>query len=213
MMRLICHTAYRASIALAREKGAFPFLDREPFLAAPFVASLPADIRDGIAAHGIRNSHLLAIAPTGTISLLADNVSSGLEPIFADAYARSVLDESGIARTYRMIDCAVRQWRQEFGHARDLPPGFVCAADLAPDQQLGVQAALQPFVDNSISKTINAPADCSFATFSNVYDAAYDLGLKGCTTFRPNPFTGVVVAASDDGVDAPHCCAIERKAD
>jgi ribonucleoside-diphosphate reductase alpha chain len=213
MMRSICHTAYRASIELARERAPFPFFDRERYLSGPFAASLPADIRDGIAAHGIRNSHLIAIAPTGTISLLANNVSSGLEPVFAGAYERSVLDEGGTARTYELIDFAVQLWCQGSGRAQSFPPGFVRARDLAPAQHLAMQAALQPYVDNSISKTINAPEDCPFEAFSRVYDTAYDLGLKGCTTFRPNPVTGAVVTATEDSVNAPHCCAIDREAD
>jgi ribonucleoside-diphosphate reductase alpha chain len=213
IMRSICHAAYRASIALAGEKGPFPFFDRERYLSGAFVAGLPPDIRDGIAAGGIRNSHLIAIAPTGTVSLLANNVSSGLEPVFAGAYQRSVLDEGGTVRTYDLTDYAVQLWRQTSGRAQSLPPGFVCARDLAPAQHLAMQATLQPYVDNSISKTINAPEDCPFEAFSHVYDSAYDLGLKGCTAFRPNPVTGAVVTATGDGVNAPHCCAIEREAD
>jgi ribonucleoside-diphosphate reductase alpha chain len=213
IMRSICHGAYRTSIALAREKGPFPFFDRERYLSGTFVASLPPDIRDGIAADGIRNSHLVAIAPTGTVSLLANNVSSGLEPVFASAYERSVLDEGNTVRRYDLTDYAVHLWRQTSGRAQSLPPGFVCARDLAPAQHLAMQASLQPYVDNSISKTINAPEDCPFEAFSHVYDTAYDLGLKGCTTFRPNPVTGAVVTAIEDSVNAPHCCAIEREAD
>jgi len=212
-MRSICHAAYRASIVLAREKAPFPFLDRERYLAGPFVAGLPADIGDGIAEYGIRNSHLVAIAPTGTISLLANNVSSGLEPAFAEAYERSVLDEDGTPRTYELTDYAVRVWRQSSGRPQSVAPSFVRARDLAPEQHLAMQAALQPYVDNSISKTINAPEDCPFEAFGRVYDVAYDLGLKGCTTFRPNPVTGAVVTEAEDSVNAPHCCAIEREAD
>jgi ribonucleoside-diphosphate reductase alpha chain len=213
LMRSICHAAYRASIALAREKAPFPFFERERYLAGPFVASLPAEIRDGIAAHGIRNSHLLAIAPTGTISLLANNVSSGLEPVFAESYERSVLDGGGTPRTHELTDYAVRVWRRASGRPRDLPPSFVRARDLTPEEHLAMQAALQVYVDNSISKTINVPEDHPFAAFSGVYDVAYDLGLKGCTTFRPNPVTGAVVVETGDSVNAPHCCAIEREAD
>jgi ribonucleoside-diphosphate reductase alpha chain len=212
-MRLICHAAYRASVALAAEKGAFPYFDRDRYLAGAFVQTLPPDIRDAIAGDGIRNSHLVAIAPTGTISLLANNVSSGLEPVFSASYDRSVLDEYGASRTFELTDYAVRLWRQAAGRTRGDPPALACAADLAPEQHLAMQAALQPFVDNSISKTINVPEGYPFEAFSRVYDTAYDLGLKGCTTFRPNPVTGAVVTAADAGVDAPHCCAIEREPD
>jgi ribonucleoside-diphosphate reductase alpha chain len=216
VMRVICHAAYRASIALAREKGAFPALVRDKYLQAPFVQALPADIREGIAEHGIRNSHLLAIAPTGTISLLAGNVSSGLEPIFAASYRRKVLDDAGGLREFLLTDYAVAMWRAARGMKDGVPPVFVTAAEVPMRAHLLLQAALQAFVDNSISKTINVAEDCSFAAFSNIYDGAFDLGLKGCTTFRPNPVTGTVLSAESAeaaGTSAPHCCVLEREAD
>jgi ribonucleoside-diphosphate reductase alpha chain len=206
----ICHGAYRASIELAREKGAFPYLDRERYLEGPFVAALPDDIRDGIARHGIRNSHLLAIAPTGTISLLAGNVSSGIEPVYDAEMTRRVLDQDGRACSLEVVDLAVRLWRE--GGRRGLPPAFVRANDLSPLAHLSMQAALQPFVDNAISKTINVPEAFPFEDFRRVYDLAFDLGLKGCTTFRPNPVTGAVLEAVDPR-EAPHCCLPEREAD
>jgi len=212
-MRLICHAAYRASVALAAEKGAFPYFDRDRYLAGAFVQTLPPDIRDAIARAGIRNSHLIAIAPAGTISLLANNVSSGLEPVFSGSYERSVLDEEGVRRTFELIDYAVSLWRKTSGATRGDPPALARAADLAPEQHLAMQAALQPFVDNSISKTINVPESYPFEAFSRVYDTAYDLGLKGCTTFRPNTVRGAVISVAEASVDAPHCCAIEREPD
>ena len=134
--------AYRASIALATEKGAFPAFERDAYLAGPFVARLPADIRDGIAQHGVRNSHLLAVAPTGTISLLANNVSSGVEPIFSVESERKVLDASGERQTYRVVDYAAAWWRRE--RHGPLPATFVTAAELPPDAHLAMLAALQP---------------------------------------------------------------------
>jgi ribonucleoside-diphosphate reductase alpha chain len=210
-MRTVCHAAYRSSIALARDRGAFPSFDRDRYLNGPFIRSLPADIRDGIARHGIRNSHLLAIAPTGTISLLAGNVSSGIEPVFADCYHRTVLDEAGSPVAFELTDYALRLWR-EASHI-GMPDGFVTAMDLPIEAHLEMQATLQPFVDNSISKTINVPESCPFDAFERIYALAYAKGLKGCTTFRPNPVTGVVLTRADMGKDAPHCCVPERETD
>ncbi len=186
-MRTICHEAYRASIALAEERGSFPLFDRERYLAAPFVAGLPADIRDGIARHGIRNSHLTAIAPTGTISLLAGEVSSGLEPLLGPQVARRILQADGSWRSFTTPTASVRLWRQQ--HA-GLPPAFMSASDIAPGDQLAMQAALQPYVDNAISKTLNIPADFPFEKFSNLFLQAHTLGLKGCTVFRPGGVRG-----------------------
>ncbi|MGN2390754.1 adenosylcobalamin-dependent ribonucleoside-diphosphate reductase [Pelomicrobium sp. G1] len=213
VMRLICHSAYRNSIELAQEKGPFPFFERGQYLHGEFIRSLPADIRDGIARHGIRNSHLIAVAPTGTISLLAGNVSSGLEPAFAAEFRRSMLHEDGTTSAFELVDYAVALWRRLTGDRKGLPPAFVRASDVPPDGHVAMQAALQPFVDNSISKTIAVPEDFPFDAFQNIYDLAYDRGLKGCTTYRPNPVRGVVVTAAEESTAAPHCCAIEREAD
>ena len=133
---------------------------------SPFIRSLPEDIRDGIAGYGIRNSHLLAIAPTGTISLLAGNVSSGIEPIFAASYTRKVLVENGTAKDFVLTDYALRRWRERSGQTKGLPDGFVTASELSARAHIAMQAALQPFVDNSISKTINVPSDYPFSDSS-----------------------------------------------
>lgn len=211
IMRLICLAAYRASIDIAKEKGSFPFFEHDKYLQGPFIRSLPADIQQAIADHGIRNSHLLAIAPTGTISLLAGNVSSGLEPIFAASYARKVLTGDGTAKEFLLTDHALEEWR---GTKRaGTPEGFITTAELPVTAHLAMQAALQPFVDNSISKTINIPQNYAFDDFKRIYDLAYDRGLKGCTTFRPNPVTGAILSEEATGEDAPHCCALEREAD
>ena len=212
-MRLICHAAYRASIELAKEKGNFPFFVRNKYLQGPFIHSLPDDIQQGIAAHGIRNSHLLAIAPTGTISLLAGNVSSGLEPIFAASYKRKVLNENGAPQEFLLTDYALARWQKATKITAGTPAGFVTTADLPVTAHLAMQAALQPFVDNSISKTINVPQSYPFDDFRRIYDLAYDQGLKGCTTFRPNPVTGTILSEDAGGIEAPHCCVLEREAD
>ncbi len=212
VMRLICHSAYRASIALAEEKGSFPFFDRDRHLSGAFIRSLPDDVRASIARNGIRNSHLLAIAPTGTISLLAGNVSSGVEPVFAASHSRTVLGEGGAAQQFALTDYAVTLWQQtRVGAVAKTPPGFVAVDDLPVRAHLDMQAALQPYVDNSISKTINVPEECSFADFRGIFDLAYDNGLKGCTAFRPNPVTGTVI--SEEPAEAPHCCVLERESD
>lgn len=211
LMATICHAAYRASIELARERGAFPLFQREPHLATPFVARLPADIRDGIARHGIRNSHLLAIAPTGTISLLAGNVSSGLEPIYALEQRRSILQLDGSHREYPALDYAYARWLAL--DAKEGEPPFVTAAQIDPMDHLAMQAALQPYVDNAISKTVNIPVDYPRQHFQALYTRAYDLGLKGCTTFRPNPVTGSVLTAQSSPEEGRHCCTIERESD
>ncbi len=213
IMGLVCHTAYRTSIGLAEEKGSFPDLDRDKYLDGPFIRGLPEDIRQGIADKGIRNSHLIAIAPTGTISLLAGNVSSGLEPVFAASYRRKILDENGEPQELFLIDYAVELWHRTAATTEGVPPEFVTVEDLPVRAHLDMQAALQPFVDNSISKTINVPEDCPFSEFRRIYDLAYEMGLKGCTTFRPNPVTGAVLSGAEESVEAPHCCVLEREAD
>ena len=213
IMRRICHTAYRASIDLAAEKGSFPFFERDKYLQGAFIRSLPEDIRDGIAAKGIRNSHLLAIAPTGTISLLAGNVSSGLEPVFAASYSRKVLGENGAPKEFRLTDYALALWRKMSESKDRLPNSFMTAGELPAATHLAMQAALQPYVDNSISKTINVPEACSFEDFKRIYDIAYEKGLKGCTVFRPNAVRGAVLSEAAAGTEAPHCCALERESD
>jgi ribonucleoside-diphosphate reductase alpha chain len=216
VMRAICHAAYRASISLAREKGSFEFFDRDRFLAGAFVATLPQDIRDGIADHGIRNSHLTAIAPTGTISLLANNVSSGIEPVFDFHHSRRLLDADGDYRRFEVEDFAHAEWRRAGRSTDGLPREFVSARTLAPFDHLEMQAALQPYVDSAISKTINVPEDYPFEHFRSLYEVAHAKQLKGCTTFRSNPITGAILSSGTDqeeGVGSAHCCSIERETD
>ncbi len=211
-MQRICYTAYQASVELAREKGAFPLFDQEKYLAGAFVRTLPESIRDSIAQHGIRNSHLTAIAPAGTISLLANNVSSGLEPVFDSCYTRRVLKRDGCYADFPGTDYAVALWRKDCA-SEDLPLAFVTAYELTPAEHLSMQAAIQPYVDQAISKTINIPADYDFARFNDLYQQAYDLGLKGCTTFRPNAVTGEILHKPDADHAVPHCCGLEREPD
>jgi ribonucleoside-diphosphate reductase alpha chain len=202
--------AYRTSVELAAEKEPFPYFEREAFLSGHYVAGLPDDIRDAIARDGIRNSHLLAVAPTGTISLLANNVSSGVEPVFAFEGCRRVLNAQGAFETHKTQDRALALWRQMEGGP--LPDSFVTATELAPAAHLTMQAALQPLVDNSISKTINVPADMPAADFASIYLRAYELGLKGCTVFRPNEVTGSILLEQEAAGPA-HCCTLEREGD
>ena len=212
VMQRICHIAYQTSIDLAREKGPFPYFDKEKYLAGIFVRTLPEFIRDSIAQYGIRNSHLTVIAPAGTISLLANNISSGLEPVFDSLYTRRVLKLDGGYSDYPIMDYAVAAWRK--GRQRDaLPPAFITAHELAPTEHLRMQAAIQPYVDQAISKTINIPVDYDFDAFRDLYRDAYDLGLKGCTTFRPNPITGAILSKVEADHKSFHCCDLEREAD
>jgi ribonucleoside-diphosphate reductase alpha chain len=195
-MHAIARSAYLASVDLAREKGAFPLFDAEKFLNSGTMRGMDADVRDAIAAHGIRNALLTSIAPTGTISLYAGNVSSGIEPVFAYAYRRKVLQKDGSRTEEEVVDYAVNLWRQMFGDT-PLPDYFVNAQTLPPLEHVRMQAAAQTWVDSSISKTINCPEDISFDDFAEVYMAAWDQGCKGCTTYRPNAVTGSVLSVSE----------------
>ncbi len=187
--------AYRASVDLAKEKGAFPLFDRDEYLARPNIRQLPQDIRHGIAAHGIRNGLLTSIAPTGTISLFAGNISSGIEPVFAYAHSRKVLRPDGASISQDVEDFALQTYRARCGADAALPDYFVSAQTLVPDDHLAVQAAAQKYIDSSISKTINVPVDISFEAFEDIYRKAYSLGCKGCTTYRPSVARGAVLEA------------------
>jgi len=204
------HAAYRASVELAREKGPFPLYDMNPYLARPHIQRLPPDIYNAIAAHGIRNSLLTSIAPTGTISLFADNVSSGIEPVFAFHYTRKVLQPDGTRREEQVSDYAVRVFRQTFGTDTALPDYFVNAQTLSPADHLEVQAAAQPYIDSAISKTINVPREISFEDFEHVYREAYEAGCKGCTTYRPNEVTGSVLSVEEPKDAIPAEAVITR---
>lgn len=208
-MRLIRDTAYASSIDLAKQKGAFPHLDRPRYLQAPFIRRLPEPLRSGIADHGIRNSHLLAIAPTGTISLLAGNVSSGIEPIYALEAERVVRGMGPAPCQFEVRDHAYDRWLHGGHKMSELPECFVTADALPPRAHLDMQSCLQQFVDNAISKTVNLPEDASAQDVAEVFETAYALGIKGCTVFRPGALRGQVLRAREDS----HCCHVDREAD
>ena len=200
--REIALAAYWASVELAKEKGAFPKFDADGYLAtgtfAHRLCEYDPNLEDAIRKHGIRNSHLTSIAPTGTISLYAGNVSSGIEPVFAYEYTRKVLQKDGSKTEELVQDYAVRAYQNWLGDSQEdnetLPEYFVSAQTLSPEAHLKMQAAAQKWVDSSISKTINLPEDISFADFKEVYWRAYEMGCKGCTTYRPNDVTGSVLS-------------------
>ena len=199
----INRAAYLASAALAAEKGAFPLYDRDAYLAGETVRGLDADVRAAIAEHGIRNALLTSIAPTGTISLWADNVSSGIEPIFALAYTRRVKNPDGSLQEEEVSDHAVRRFRALFGAEAPLPDYFVTAQTLTPRDHVRMQAAVQRHVDSAISKTVNCPEDISFEAFKDIYLDAYASGCKGCTTYRPNAITGSVLEVTPPAPAVP----------
>ncbi|WP_071798479.1 adenosylcobalamin-dependent ribonucleoside-diphosphate reductase [Natronohydrobacter thiooxidans] len=201
-MGALARAAYLASVDLAREKGAFPLFEAEGYLASANMQNMDEDLREAIRTHGIRNALLTSIAPTGTISLYAGNVSSGIEPVFAYEYTRKVLQKDGSRTEEKVEDYAVRLWRETHGDA-PLPAYFVNAQTLAPMDHVKMQAAAQKWVDSSISKTINCPEDISFDDFKDVYMAAWDMGCKGCTTYRPNEVTGSVLSVSEKTEAAP----------
>ncbi len=185
--------SYLASTDIAAEKGSFPLYERARYLGGETVKGLPEDVRAAIGRYGIRNALLNSIAPTGTISLLADNVSSGIEPVFAFSHVRHVLQPDGSRREEAVEDHAYRLWRSLKGNAEPPSELFVDAQTLTPADHLAMQAAAQEFVDSSISKTINLPREISFEAFKHVYEEAYAAGCKGCTTYRPNDVTGAVL--------------------
>lgn len=187
--------AYLASAELAKEKGAFPLFDGDKYLAGESVAELDADVREAIAKHGVRNALVTSVAPTGTISLFADNVSSGLEPVFSFSYSRSVLMPDGARREEEVSDYALRLYRRLKGEDAALTPAFVDVEQLTPADHLRMQAVVQKYIDSSVSKTVNVPEDIEFDAFKNIYALAYEMGCKGCTTYRPNLVTGAVLTA------------------
>jgi len=192
-LHLISREAYLASTELAQEKGSFPLLDVNQFLQSGNMVQMDDDVKEVIRSQGIRNALLTSIAPTGTISLYAGNVSSGIEPVFAYSYHRKVLQKDGTKREEEVIDYAVNLWKEKFGN-KEFPDYFVNAQTLSPTDHVKMQAAAQKWIDSSISKTINCPEDISFEEFKEVYMAAWDQGCKGCTTYRPNAVTGSVLS-------------------
>lgn len=208
-MHRIARAAYLASVGLAREKGAFPLFDAEAYLSSGFMLKMDEDVREAVRAHGIRNALLTSVAPTGTISLYAGNVSSGIEPVFAHSYTRKVLQKDGTRTEEEVVDYAARLWRDRMGEA-PFPDWFVDAQTLSPLDHVAMQAAAQEWVDSSISKTINCPEDISFDAFKDVYLAAWDQGCKGCTTYRPNEVTGSVLSVDKP---APAAASLDKPMD
>jgi ribonucleoside-diphosphate reductase alpha chain len=194
--------AYRVSAELAGEKGAFPLYDR-CMLERPNLLSLDEDIRALIAEHGLRNGCLTSIAPTGTTSLLAGNVSSGIEPVFAYSYTRKIRQADGSTREEQVEDYAMRVWRELKGDTPPPPELFVSAQTLSPSDHLTMQAAAQALIDSSISKTVNCPEDIGFDAFADIYVEGYHLGCKGLTTYRPNAVTGSVLVAGPKADPVP----------
>jgi len=190
--------SYAASVDLAQEKGAFPLFDADQYLAAPrFASRLPEDLKRSIAKHGLRNSHLLSIAPTGTISLaFADNAANGIEPPFSWTYQRKKREADGSHKVYDVEDHAWRLYRHLGGDVSKLPPQFVTALEISALDHMRMVAAVAPFVDSAISKTVNVPADYPFEEFRNLYLEAWKAGLKGITTYRPNSVIGSVLSVT-----------------
>lgn len=208
VMREIAVASYYTSAMLAKEKGAFPLFDLDEFMKSPMMQRMPHEVQDAVRKYGIRNALLTSIAPTGTISLYAGNVSSGIEPIFALEYDRKVMQKDGSKVTETVRDYAVDKWRRMYGDA-PLPASFVTAQTLAPIDHVKMQAVAQKWVDSSISKTINCPEDISFDDFKDVYMTAWEMGCKGCTTYRPNDVTGSVLEVKKE----PENGACELKVD
>jgi ribonucleoside-diphosphate reductase alpha chain len=194
--------AYLTSAEIAKEKGSFPLFDANNYLSSKSLAGMDKDVLDSIAKNGIRNALLTSIAPTGTISLYAGNVSSGIEPIFAYSYNRKVLQKDGSHLEEEVMDYAIQIWREKYGE-KEFPDYFVSAQTLDPIDHVRMQSAAQKWVDSSISKTINCPVDIDFKEFKEVYMEAWNTGCKGCTTYRPNEVTGSVLSISENSENVP----------
>ena len=194
------NAAYRASVELAKEKGAFPKFDAAAYLGGgSFASRLPDDIKDGIKKYGLRNSHLLSIAPTGTVSLaFADNASNGIEPAFSWSYTRKKRESDGSTSEYTVEDHAYRLYHALHGTTRDtpLPAYFVNALEMTAADHVAMMQAVQPYIDTSISKTVNIPADYPYEDFKDLYHHAWRAGLKGLATYRPNNILGAVLETS-----------------
>ncbi|WP_090141879.1 adenosylcobalamin-dependent ribonucleoside-diphosphate reductase [Limnohabitans sp. DM1] len=203
--RCMRNAAYTASVDLAREKGAFALFDADVYLVeGTFASRLPEAIRADIRAHGIRNSHLLSIAPTGTVSLaFADNASNGIEPAFSWTYTRKKREADGTRTEYEVQDHAWRLYRALGGDMAHLPAAFVGAMDMSANEHIAMMEAVQPFVDTAISKTVNVPADYPYEDFKGLYLQAWRAGLKGLATYRPNAILGSVLALTPDKAPPP----------
>ncbi len=204
MMKALRDACYRSSVELAKERGSFPLFDKDKYLDRPFIQDLPQDIQDDIAKHGIRNGVLLTIAPTGTTALYNGNVSSGLEPTFGWCYFRKVLQPDGTQKEFPVLDAGFLAYCQVNGleptsvDLDTLPDYMISALELTVEEHLRTQAICQRYVDASISKTINCPEDMDFESFRAVYRLAYELGCKGCTTYRPSPLRKPILSTTSE---------------
>jgi len=203
--RLMRDEAYRASVELARERGAFTLFNAKQYLEeGTFASRLPDDIKNAIRTHGIRNSHLLSIAPTGTVSLaFADNASNGIEPAFSWTYTRMKVMANGSREQFAVEDHAYRLYRELGGDVAHLPDYFVSALEMSARDHLDMMAAVQPYIDTSISKTVNVPADYPFDAFETLYFDAWKSGLKGLATYRPNETLGAVLSVTQEPAATP----------
>ena len=201
--RIMRDEAYAASVELAQERGAFPLLDAEQYLAAPrFASRLPDELKNNIRAHGIRNSHLLSIAPTGTISLaFADNASNGIEPPFSWFYTRKKRMMDGTTKDYSVEDHAWRLFKKQGGDMDKLPESFVTALEISAIDHMKMVAAVAPYIDTSISKTVNVPGDYPYEDFKHLYTEAWKAGLKGLATYRPNSVLGSVLSVTPEPIE------------
>jgi ribonucleoside-diphosphate reductase alpha chain len=190
----IQNAAYLASARLAKERGTFTSYNAAHHLELPTIQALDAEVLHEVERYGLRNGTLTTIAPTGTTSMFAGNVSSGIEPIFSTSFSRKITLADGSTATERVMDYAAWRYGQMFGVDAPLPDSFVTAADLSPNDHVAMQATAQTWVDSGISKTVNCPADIPFEAFKTIYRDAYDAGCKGCTTYRPNEVTGSVLS-------------------
>jgi ribonucleoside-diphosphate reductase alpha chain len=200
--RVLRDAAYAGSVELARERGAFPMLDVEKYLQGGFAARLPDELKQQIRAHGIRNSHLISIAPTGTISLaFADNASNGIEPAFSWFYNRSKRMPDGSKKDYTVEDHAYRVYRALGHDVNALPESFVSALEISATDHMLMVAVVAPYIDAAISKTVNVPEDYPYDEFKNLYIEAWRKGLKGITTYRPNSVLGAVLSVPGAAVN------------
>ncbi|MCD8516139.1 MAG: adenosylcobalamin-dependent ribonucleoside-diphosphate reductase [Burkholderiaceae bacterium] len=202
--RTMRDVAYRASVELAKEKGAFPEFDAAKYLEdGTFASRLPDDIKADISKHGIRNSHLISIAPTGTVSLaFADNASNGIEPAFSWRYQRKKREADGTIQEYAVEDHAWRLYRELGGDVDNLPDYFISALELSASDHIAMMEAVQPYVDTAISKTVNVPADYPYEDFKQLYAQAWAANLKGLATYRPNSILGSVLSTTAEPVKA-----------
>lgn len=202
IMKKVAEVTWLTSIELAKEKGKFPFFESK-YLRGKFIEDLPLNIQRELEKFGVRNSHHNTIAPAGTISLLANNISNGIEPVFSAGYSRHVQTPDGSRQTFQVNDYAHHLWRTK--QSSSAPPAWVDTNTLTPEAHLQVQAAMQPYVDNAISKTINLPRNFPLEKLNDIYTQAYEAGLKGCTIFRPNDITGSVLEVDDNNDTDQNC--------